>query len=411
MMSGNSESPQIFEGLRVVEYTESISGAYCARLLGDAGADVIKVETLLGDSTRLRGPFPGDSSDPNLSGLFLYLNYNKRGITAKIDSIKGREVILKLLENADILVLSGSAPQLDRLQLYYSDLEKLNPSLIVTAITPYGLTGPYREYMGDDLTAINHGGLAYVTPGLPDVIAGSENEPPLRANTFISDIEAGIQGASATLLAIINRLFTGDGDQVDLSVHSAVAAMMTFETSQAVYNVPNNREPRTFGIQPNVYMPCKDGYVVIAAWMPASWNRLKKVMGDPDWADSEVFIDQYERARNWDALYPLLLEWTMTQSGEEILTKARIAGLPAFPVYTVKQIVQSEHLKDRGFWVYSEGSDHKVQLPGYPAVMSETPWRFRRSAPNIGEHTSAILQSELGYSQKDIHAMVIDGVV
>ena len=251
-----------------------------------------------------------------------------------------------------------------------------------------------------------------MTPGLPDIIGGSDKEPPLRANTCLSDIEAGIQGAAATLLAAINRSFTGQGDQIDLSIHSAIAAMMPFETAQAVYNVPNDREPRTFGIQPNTYLPCKDGYVVLAAWMQANWRGLKEMMGNPDWAESEVFVDQYERARNWDALQPLLLDWTIQHTGEEIISKARTSGVPAFPAYTVPQMVQSEHLDAREFWVQVERPGKgSIKLPGYPVRMSQTPWQFRRPAPRLGEHTLETLEGELGYSRADINMISAAGII
>ena len=412
MVMETADTASALAGLRVVECASSVAGAYCARLLGDAGADVIKVEPTRGDPARRRGPFPDDVPDPNWSGLFLYLNYNKRGITADLHVPRGREIVLRLLAKADVLVLADSAPELDRLRLYRDHLREVNPNLIVTVITPYGLTGPFRDYAGDDLTAINHGGLAYVTPGLPDIIGGSDKEPPLRANTCLSGIEAGIQGAAATLLAAFSRSLTGQGDQIDLSVHSAVASMLPFETSQAVYNVPNDREPRTFGIQPNVYIPCKDGYVVLAAWMQANWRALKEMMGNPDWAESEVFVDQYERARNWDALQPLLLEWTIQHTGQEIIDKARASGVPAFPTYTVPQMVQSEHLEARGFWVsHPHPGYDPIRLPGYPVHMSQTPWRLRRPAPRLGEHTREVLERELEYSHADINSVAAAGII
>ena len=174
MVMETADTASALAGLRVVECASSVAGAYCARLLGDAGADVIKVEPTRGDPARHRGPFPDDVPDLNWSGLFLYLNYNKRGITADLHAPRGREIVLRLLAKADVLVLADSAPELDRLRLYRDQLREVNPNLIVTAITPYGLTGPLRDYAGDDLTAVNHGGLAYVTPGLPDIIGGSD---------------------------------------------------------------------------------------------------------------------------------------------------------------------------------------------------------------------------------------------
>ena len=189
--------PSALSNLKILEYGDMVPGAFCARLLADAGADVVKVEPPGGDSARQNGPFPGDAKDPNWSGLYHYLNANKRGITLDLATQMDMAVFKQLAAKADVLVLDNTAAEIDSLGLRRHNLQALNPGLIVTAITPFGLTGPKRDHAGDDLIAVSAGGMAHATPGIPGMIHDPEKEPPLRANTYVGDILAGVQGAVA----------------------------------------------------------------------------------------------------------------------------------------------------------------------------------------------------------------------
>ena len=383
--------------LKVLEYGDMVPGAYCARLLADAGADVVKVEPPGGDGSRRRGPFPDGVEDPDWSGLFLYLNANKRGISLDLAQPDGSDLFRELAACADILVLDLSAAEIDRLGLRWQQLMKSNPRLIVTAITPFGLTGPHRDYAGDDLIAVSAGGLAYATPGIPDKIQDPEKEPPLRANTYVGDFLAGIQGAMASVLAVLRRGLTGEGCEVDVSRQEAVAMVLPFDLAHASYHQPKKREPTIFGAMPNAYLPCKDGYVVIMAVIDSHWQALMDLTGNPDWGELEIFASAQERARNWDALEPLLLEWTMSHTGAEITEQAQGKGIPCFPAYTVGEMVESEHVAARGFmWDHEGPGRKKFQLPGYPVRMEAAPWRLRRGAPRLGEHNNDVVADWLG---------------
>ena len=392
--------------LRVIEYGNLVAGPYCARLLGDAGADVIKVESPLGDESRRRGPFPGDVPDPEWSGLYLYLNANKRGITLDLENDRGLKVFRELLSHADVLVVNHSPSFLDRLRLRRHQLQDINPGLIVVVITPFGLTGPYKDYAGDDLVSVSAGGLAYATPGLPDTVNDPDQEPPLRANTFIAEFLAGIQAAIASLAAVMSRSLTGQGCEVDVSQQEAVAMVMPFEVAHASYLEPKNRQPSIFGVMPNAYMPCRDGYVVMVGFMEPHWKRIVSMMGDPEWADTEVFADPFERARNWDVLAPMILAWTMEHTGAEIARLAQENGAPCFPAYTVGQMVDSDHVKARGYLRTYDGPEgRRLSFPGYPVQMQATPWLLRRPAPRMSEHTREVLQEWLGYSIDEISSL------
>jgi len=369
-----------------------VPGAYCARLLADSGADVVKVEPPAGDTSRSTGPFPGGVQDPDWSGLYLYLNANKRGVCLDLADAKDGGAFRELAAKSDVLVLDHPASLIDRLGLRREHLKGLNPGLIVTAITPFGLTGPHRDYIGDDLISVSSGGLAYATPGIPDMVQDPEKEPPLRANAYVADFTAGVQGAVATMVAVLRRGLTGEGCEVDVSRQEAVAMVMAYELAHASYGVPKKRESSIFGAMPNAYLPCKDGYVVIMAIIDTHWRALMELTGNPEWAELEIFATAPERARNWDALEPQLLEWTMNLTGAEVAQLAQSKGIPCFPAYTLGEMVDSEHVKARGFmWDFEGPGGEKFQLPGYPVRMEATPWRLRRRAPKLGEHNDEVL--------------------
>ena len=388
--------------LRVLEYGNFVSGPFCARLLADAGADCVKVEPPGGDESRTRGPFPGDVADPDRSGLYLYLNANKLGITLDLESPQDREVFRGLVKQADVLVVNRRPHDLERLELRRHHLEDLNPRLIVTCITPFGLTGPYRDYAGDDLIAVASGGLMYATPGLPDMVNCPDREPPLRANTHVGDFVAGIHATIATLVAVAQRDLTGEGCEVDLSQQAAVAMAMMWEIGHASYLEPRRREPTVFASMPNSYLPCSDGYVVVVGFMDHHWGRLVELIGTPELADMEVFSGPHERARNWDALRPMLLEWTMNHTGEEIGRMAQAKGVPCFPAYRVGQMVESKHVRARGYLQdYGQQDGISVLLPSNPIRMQGTLPSLRFPAPRLGQPSDGVLERWLGRSARE----------
>ena len=390
-------SPAALAGVKVVEYTELAAASFCARLLGDAGADVVKVEPPEGDRHRRHGPYPDGRPDPDWSGLFLYLNANKRGACLDLSDPPQAAAFHELAAQADILVVGGQSAEVNGLGLRRAALEPLNPGLIVAAITPFGLSGPNSAYVGDELTAVAAGGLAFSTPGIPDGVQDPATEPPLTANTPIGELMTGVQGSVACVAALLARRLGGHGCEIDLSLQEGVAAVMPFELAHAAYHEPKKREPSVFGVMPNVYMPCKDGYVVIMAVIDAHWRRLMEAAGNPDWGELEVFAAAEERARNWDALEPLLLDWTMSHTGEEIARLAQERGVPCFPAYTVGQMMESPHVTERDFLQESTSpGGRSFKLPGHPIRMSATPWRAFRPAPRLGQHTAEALRDWLG---------------
>ena len=400
MPSGTNARDLPLHGLKVVDLGHFIAGPYCARLLADAGAEVIKVESLEGDEARRQGPFPDDLPDPDRSGLFLYLNTNKLGMTLDYRSPLGKILLKALLKDADVLVENNRPRDMEDLGLDFGSLHREFPHLIVTSITPFGQTGPYRDYYGDDLIAVNMGGMAYATPGFPDEVTEPEREPPLKPATYIADFTAAIAGAVATLLAVIVREPNGPGRHVDVSEMEAIASVMAWDMATSSYlGLIKGRESRLgYGPMPNGYFPCKDGYVVLTAFSEEHWMKLVEVMGDPDWADNELFRDSTARAENWDGLRFLLLEWTMAHTGREISELTQARGVPCFPAYEVSQAISSEQVTSRQVLRPLEiCPGHEAKFPGLPFRLDDVSWPIRMPAPRLGQHTNSLVSERLGY--------------
>lgn len=386
-------------GLTVVELGDGTAGPYAAKLLGDYGAEVVKIETPDGDSTRRRGPFPDGRSDPEASGLFLYLNVNKYGITLDLDQEAGRAVLDRLLARADVFLTNLSAERLRAAGVAPAALRARHPRLIVTTISPFGPDGPWAERRGDELVTYAMGGIAYSTPGMPDAAEDLEREPPLHPACFAAETIAGVVAATGTLTAVLGRERTEEGCHVEVSQQAAVAVMQQRDVT--TYSYTGGRydrllNPTTVGRMPNFYLPCRDGYVAMAAPMDHQWERLVEAMGHPAWATAAAFADGAARSANWSELRLRLIEWTMTLTGDELYALAGRQRLPIFPFYPLRKMVESEQVRERGSLVDVDVAGRRARMPAGPIAMQATPWTVRRPAPRLGEHTATILRDWLG---------------
>jgi len=382
-------------GINVVELGDGTSGPYAAKLFGDFGAEVIKVESPAGDSSRRRGPFPDGRPDPEASGLFMYLNTNKYGVVIDLDGKSGQAALHRLLDGADIFISNLPAKALDAAGLAPAALRQRFPRLIVTTISPFGPTGPWAERKGDELVTYAMGGMAYSTPGMPDAADDLIKEPPLHPACFVAETIAGVVAAEATMAALLGRGHTGEGCHVELSQQAAMASLQIRDVTNASYVGSHyNRllNPITIGRMPNFYVPCKDGYVTVAAPMEIHWERLSQMMGDPDWARSELYATEIARTANWVTLRMKIVEWTMTLTGDELHALAEQSQLPIFPFYSIRKMANSDHSRERRTLVEVQIGGKAARMPAAPLKMRATPWSLRRPAPRLGEHSTAILK-------------------
>ncbi|KPK48043.1 MAG: hypothetical protein AMJ77_01130 [Dehalococcoidia bacterium SM23_28_2] len=394
------------DGLKVLEYCQMISGPYCGKLLADMGAEVIKVEEpQLGDAARKRGPFLDDVPHPEKSGLFLYLNTNKLGITLNLRTTSGRQIFQRLAEQADILIEDRPPGEMADLGLDYDSLSAINPGLIFISITPYGQTGPYRDYKSYHLNLYHATGLSsfvYVPrqaePDSPPVVAGGQ----------VGDYDGGLTAAVAALAALWIRLATGEGQHIDISKFEALLAMERVEICRFA-NQPD--APPWKGMVGGL-VPCQDGHVVVTPAQNHQWQALVKLMGNPAWAQEENCRDEFARAQHRDEIQQRLEEWMAQHPKEEIYSEGQRVGLPVGPVRTVAEIANWQQARQRGFFA---PLDHpqagRLEYPAAAYKMSETPWRGERAAPLLGEHNEQVYCCRLGYSREELARMAAAGII
>jgi crotonobetainyl-CoA:carnitine CoA-transferase CaiB-like acyl-CoA transferase len=384
----NAVADGALAGLTVIDCGRGVAAAFAAKAFADLGADVVKVEPPEGDAARLTGPFPGEVPDPERSGQFLYLNANKRGVTLDLGAEHGRRLLGDLVRRADVLISDAPPAALGEVGVDYARLSAQNPRLVATYISPFGQTGPYRDYKGGDLIAWHMGGTGYGTPF--NAVTDPEQQPPLRGGGLQAEYLAGWTAAAATMAAVFQRAHSGRGQMVDVSAMEAVANMVRAGFALYSYDRKALPQSRLKAASPWIY-PCKDGYVSISTLRDHWWEALKDLMGRPAWADGPMFADVASRRQHADALDPLLAAWFGQHTRAELYEMLVPRGIPCFPVNPVDDVLRSPQYHARGFFVTQEhpiaGS---VVQPGPAIRLSRTPWRLRRPAPLLGQHNDEV---------------------
>ncbi|MDO8568883.1 MAG: CoA transferase [Dehalococcoidales bacterium] len=399
-------SDQALAGIRVVEWGEFVAAPFCTELLAQMGAEVIKIEPPgAGDEARRYGPFPKDTPHPEKSGLYLYLNVNKLGITLNPTRPRGRELLLQILDKSDVFVVNQPGLNLKKLGLDYESLQKTNPKLglIMALITPFGTTGLYKDWKGYDINCSALGGITN-TIGYPK---RSPLTPPLHQGHH----QAGLMTAIAIMLAVLNRDLTGKGAFIDQSeaeawatVHIGIGLQPYVEEGRIRRRSGHLSLHRPY---PDGVLPCKDGAVCIDAPQNRMWQRFIEAIGNPDWAKDPIFKDRVKTSDDYyEQADAFMSQWLMKHTKAEIFKLLKDAKVPSAPLRTVDEIASDEQLKQRGFFT---GVEHPVagKLKYYPGAcyqFSKTPASVVRSAPLLGEHNEHIFCQWLGYPEKDLAA-------
>ena len=384
------------ENVKVLELGEMVSAAYATKLMADLGADVVKVEELNGDRARLRGPFPGRVVDPEKSGLFLCLNTNKRSVT--LDFSRRREELLRLVRWADILVHNYSPADMDTRGIAYDTFREVNPRLVMCSITPFGFTGPHKDYKAHDLTLSHAGGWAWLSPGASD----RPDLPPLKAFGQQCGFQGGFAAAAATLGAYYRALSTGTGEHIDLSVQAFIAS---FLEQAVVYYSYLGRVASRLGqryMYPWGMYECQDGLIFLVVPEEDQWERLVELMGNPEWTTWDIFAGRTNRVKNQDALRVYVEEWTRQWKVEDLFHAAQARRLCFAPVLTMAGLARQEQLRARNFFVdVSHPRAGTLTHLGAPYQLQNPWWQIRRPAPLLGEHNSEVIsyQSSVVSSQ------------
>jgi len=400
---------QALSDVRVLDLTWYIAGPYCTKLLADYGADVIKIEKPgEGDPARKMGPFLQDDPHPEKSGLFLYLNTNKRGITLNLKSPTGKKIFEELVKDTDIIVESFSPGVVERLGLSFKELEKINLKLVMTSISNFGQTGPYRDFKSSDLITFAMGGAMNST--------GTQDRPPVGVTRNVKMYEAGWLAAIATTAAGYSAQKAGLGDHIDVSLMETQLGSTdrrdTHLLSYAYTGFTTPREDLTtarWTVVSSGYLRCKDGWVLVIC-PPVMWPKMCRALGRPELMDDPRFQNLYDLTYASD-IDGILAEWLSTRTKQQATEEMQAAGVAVTPINTPEDVVKDPHLNARGFWVRI---DHpvvgEVTYPGAPMDMSEGGFQVRMPAPLLGQHNVEVY-GKLGYTREDLVRLRATGVI
>lgn len=416
----------LMSGYRVLDLTDE-KGLLCAKILGDFGADVIKIEPPGGSSARNTGPFYKDIPHPEKSLFWFFTNLNKRGITLDIETPDGGDIFKRLVKSADFVVESFEPGYMASLGLGYEALEKINPGIIMTSITPFGQSGPYAYFKTTDIVGVAIGGMVR--------IYGDAGLPPNRISAPQFYFQGGIHGAVGSLVAHYYRELTGEGQHVDVSCQQAVVlSLMIAAEFWDMVKVNYKGLGPGIGLS-GVYFarwifPCKDGYVFIM-WgggattafrvtserITAMANRDGMMLDFKDFPFAEfdmskiIFDDEIKKTV--DRFVQGLSEFFLTKTKQELFEEAIEKSIVLIPLNDARGVLESPQLAARGFWEKVEHPElgEVITYPGFPVKMGEIPYRVQRRAPLIGEHNEDIYEKELGLSKEELVLLKTHGVI
>jgi len=392
-------------------------GYLCGKILADLGADVIKVEPPDGDPGRNIGPFYHDIPDKEKSLHFFAYNMNKRSMTLNIETREGQEIFKRLVKTADFVIESFAPGYMDKIGLSYLILKGINPRIIMVSITPFGQTGPRKDWKASDIVAIAMGGLSHIT--------GSPDRPPARVGVDQAHVIAGAQAAMGAMIAHYYRKATGKGQYVDTStqesvVLSALTVPQAWDLARFIWPRAGAFLPRS-GKRVRHLWPCKDGYI---AWRLFGGGLGVKTRALVEWMDSEGQANELTEV-NWEKMDYLTVtpeefdhwqdlfgKFFKTHTKAELCREALARGIVLFPASTPKDLLGDPQLEARDYWREVEHPELKgtIIYPGALYKATEISWRTRR-APLIGEHNDEIYEKELGLPRKTLIILKQTGVI
>jgi len=386
------------EGVKVLELAEGVAGPFAGKMMGAMGADVIKVEPPgRGDAARAFPPFLDDAPHPETSGLFLYLNTNKRGVTLDLAHPSGRELARRLVGWADVIVESSAPGRLAEWGLGYEAIAPLNPGAILVSVTPFGQDGPYRDYQSSDLVALALGGLLYIT--------GEPDREPLKLGGQPSEYFAGLAAFSAAMVALHHRDAGGEGQHVDVSVLEGIATAQMYAGLNYAYLHENRRRQNAFAPM----FRAKDGHVGVMYRQP-NWPTFCEMIGHPELVRDERFRDVAARRDHAGELNAIVAEWMASQPKEELYHRAQAARMPFGYICDARDLIESPQYGARG---YFQEIDHPLAgrhlYPGMPIHWGHERWELH-GAPLLGAHNAEVYGG-LGVSGEELAVLRACGAI
>ena len=399
-----SVANNLLKNICVVDLTRVLAGPYCTMMLGDLGADVIKIEVPgRGDDTRHWGP---PFTEGGESAYYLSANRNKRSLTLNLKSAQGLEILKKLIAKGDVLVDNFKTGTLSRWGLDYETLQEIRPGLIYCTVTGYGYTGPYSSRPGYDLIVQATGGFMSIT--------GPENGDPSRAGVAIADISTGMFASNAILAALYSREKTGEGQRIDMSLLDSQVALLSYAASN--YFVSGSITNRLGNAHPNIVpyqsFKAQDMHFVLAVGNDKQWEIFCKSINKPKWIDDEKYSTNALRVNNRRQLIDQLNKLFATQNAGYWLEIFDKVGLPSGPINELDKVFENEQIKSREMQIELPHSiDNKVTLLNSPIKIPTSPTKTHKAPPTLGEHTEEILKEKIGLDQDAVAKLRDEGIL
>ena len=398
----------LLTGLRVLELGEFVSAPYCGKLLADMGAEVLKVERVeVGDWARDYGPYPEDLPHRERSGVFLYLNANKHGGTLNLDTPTGREILASLVSRCDVLVHNLHPMEMDRVGVDYETLRAHNGKMVMASITPFGLTGPYRNWKAYDINLAAGGG---ISEGL-----GSPDREPLTFGTPEVGYFAGAAAASSIMMALLERGENSEGQHIDIAEIETMAGLYNGpEALMAVYQWRVTRRTGHHALDfpyPNCILRCKDGYVFVGSPEGRQWRRLLELMGSPEWSQEHRFRNRTVMNNEYaDEVDGYVEGWLLQHTKAELLELALEHRIPLAPVRGFDEVRSDPSLATL-FAEVERPDTGAVAIPGPPYELSGVAVTPPTPAPTLGQHNSEVYCGGLGYTPEEVVQLYRSGII
>jgi formyl-CoA transferase len=394
----------LLDGVRVIDLTRVLAGPYCTMILGDLGAEIIKIEhPERGDDTRHWGP---PFVEGGQSAYFLCANRNKRSLTLNLKSEKGITILRDLVREGDVVVENFRTGTLERWGLSYEELNCIRGGIIYCTITGYGYTGPYRDRPGYDFMAQAQAGFMSVN--------GPVESEPYRAGVAIADLSAGIFASNAITAALFARERSGEGQRIDVSLLDSMVALMSYVASNYLVSGEN---PKRYGnAHPNIVpyqeFKSRDGYIALAAGNDRQWSVLCNAIGHPEWADDERFSTNPKRLENREVLIEQVNQEIGQRDSEEWLSIFEEIGIPSAPINDMAHTFSDPQVQARNLrWEVPHPTAGTVPLVASPLNIPTSPTTVRHPPPLLGQHTDEILSSLLNYEEESIQSLRAEGVI
>lgn len=398
-MSGRGQGP--LAGVRILDLTSVLMGPYATQIFADLGADVIKIESPDGDTTRHLPPGP----DPTRGGMFLNVNRGKRSIALDLKQPGARAALLKLAESADVFVHSMRAQAIARLGLDYSALQAANPRIVYANLYGFGRSGPYRDYPAYD-------DIVQAASGLVHLQASLSHGEPTYLGTVVADKVAGLTGAYAIIAALFARERSGEGQEIEVPMfETLVSFTMVEHLCGSLFSPPQGppEYPRVTSAARRPYRT-RDGYIGVMIYNDKHWRSFFRAIGDPAWSQHAMFASMRSRTENIGTVLAHLADVIAERSTDEWLTLFRDFEIPAMAIASPADLLHDRHLVETGFWEERETEAGNLRFPGIPTSFSATPGAIGDPGPVLGVDSRAIL-AEAGLDEREINALIETGAV